>query len=272
MTQISRKFDGGFTLLAVSLIGLLAGSIIGTADAQIVVRNHLIIGGQQDNNRLVIGGRDADVAQALMALQQVNGVGGQSELEELNLAPLRTNPELESILEQAKRYQDDGNYRVATQLMQAVLEQSGDTLFSNDEQIYFSLVRQVEQLLAGLPAEGLAAYRLEADAEARAIISAGEEGDLEAALNQVVGRYFISSVGDEAAVRLGRLYLDQYDFVSARRVLEKALQHPDLSIDKNQIMSHVALCDLFLNDLKSADQSTQQLLSLIHISEPTRPY
>ena len=73
MTQISRKFDGGFTLLAVSLIGLLAGSIIGTADAQIVVRNHLIIGGQQDNNRLVIGGRDADVAQALMALQQVNG-------------------------------------------------------------------------------------------------------------------------------------------------------------------------------------------------------
>ena len=101
MTQISRKFDGGFTLLAVSLIGLLAGSIIGTADAQIVVRNRLIIGGQQDNNRLVIGGRDADVAQALMALQQVNGVGGQSELEELNLAPLRTNPELESILEQA---------------------------------------------------------------------------------------------------------------------------------------------------------------------------
>ena len=264
MTQISRKFDGGFTLLAVSLIGLLAGSIIGTADAQIVVRNHLIIGGQQDNNRLVIGGRDADVAQALMALQQVNGVGGQSELEELNLAPLRTNPELESILEQAKRYQDDGNYRVATQLMQAVLEQSGDTLFSNDEQIYFSLVRQVEQLLAGLPAEGLAAYRLEADAEARAIISAGEEGDLEAALNQVVGRYFISSVGDEAAVRLGRLYLDQYDFVSARRVFEKALQHPDLSVDKKQIISHVALCDLFLNDLKSADQSTQQLLK----SEP----
>ena len=92
MTQISRKFDGGFTLLAVSLIGLLAGSIIGTADAQIVVRNHLIIGGQQDNNRLVIGGRDADVAQALMALQQVNGVGGQSELEELNLCLLYTSP------------------------------------------------------------------------------------------------------------------------------------------------------------------------------------
>ena len=257
MIQISRKFNGGFTLLVLSLLGLLAGSITGTADAQIDVGNRIINGrplalGKEDLQQLI--GRGARVLPAAT----------QSDLEDLNLAPLRTNPELESILEKAKRYQDDGNYRVATQLMQAVLEQSGDTLFSNDEQVYFSLVRQVEKQLAALPAEGLAAYRLEADAEARAIISAGEQGNLENALHQVVGRYFVSSVGDEAAVRLGRLYLDQYDFVSARRVFEKALQHPDLSIDKNQIISHVALCDLFLNDLQAADQSTQRLLA----SEP----
>ena len=203
MIQISRKFDGGFNLLVVSLIGLLAGSLLGTADAQIVVRNRVIIGGQQEGDRIVIGGRDVDVAQALMALQRVNGASDQGDVEEVNLATLRTDPELESILEKAKRFQDDGNYRVATKLMQAVLERSGDALFSNDNQVYFSLVRQVEQLLATLPAEGLAAYRLEADAEARAMIAAGEQGDLENALNQVVSRYFVSSVGDEAAVRLG---------------------------------------------------------------------
>ena len=253
MIQISRKFNGGFTLLVLSLLGLLAGSITGTADAQIDVRNRPLVLNKEDLQQLIGRG---------VGLPQINTT--QSDLEDLNLAPLRTNPELESILEKAKRYQDDGNYRVATQLMQAVLEQSGDTLFSNDEQIYYSLVRQVEQQLAALPAEGLAAYRLEADAEARAIISAGEQGNLENALHQVVGRYFVSSVGDEAAVRLGRLYLEQYDFVSARRVFEKALQHPDLSIDKNQVRSHVALCDLFLNDLKSAEQSAQQLLA----SEP----
>ena len=144
--------------------------------------------------------------------------------------------------------------------MQAVLEQSGDAMYSNDEQIYFSLVRQVEKQLASLPAEGLAAYQLEVDPEAKSIISAGEQGDLVGALNQVVNRYFVSSVGDEAAVRLGRLYLDRYDFVSARRVLEKALKHPDLSIPKNEVLAHIALCDLFLNDLKSAQQKSQQLL------------
>ena len=247
------KIDGGFNLLAVSLLGLLVGSMIGTVDAQIIIRDRIVFGDRDD----------ADAARVLAALHGLDP-GDQADFGDLDLAPLRTDPELESILEKAKRFQDDGNYRVATKLMQTVLERSGDTLFSDDEQIYFSLVRQVEQQLAALPAEGLAAYRLEADAEAGAIISAGEQGDLEYALNQVVNRYFISSVGDETAVRLGRLYLDQYDFVSARRVFEKALQHPDLSIDKNQIMSHVALCDLFLNDLKSADQSTQQLLA----SEP----
>ena len=107
--------------------------------------------------------------------------------------------------------------------------------------------------------KGLAAYRLEADAEAFALISTGERANLADSLNQVVSKFFLSSVGDDAAVRLGRLYLDSYDFVSARRVFEKALTHPDLSVSSDEILAHVALCDLFLNDIKSAQQKSQQL-------------
>ena len=190
---------------------------------------------------------------------EVIGRGG-ANLAESNLAALQTDPELESILEKAKRFQADGNFRVATKLMQAVLERSGDSLFSDDEQTYFSLVRQVEQQLAALPPEGLAAYRLEADAEALSIIAAGERGNLTDALSQVVGKFFMSSVGDKAAVRLGRLYLDRYDFVSARRVFEKALTHPDLSLSENEILAHIAVCDLFLNDLESAQLKSEQLI------------
>ena len=175
------------------------------------------------------------------------------------IAVLQTDPELESILEKAKRFQDDGNFRVATKLMQAVLERSGNSLFSNDDQTYFSLVRQVEQQLAAMPPEGLAAYRLEADAEALALVAAGERGDLAGALKQVVDKFFISSLGDDAAFRLGRLYLDQYDFISAQRVLEKALTHPDLSVQKSELLSHIAVCDLFLNDLKAAQEKSQQV-------------
>ena len=205
-----------------------------------------------------------NTSQAQGIIQFGRGVPMQVELggagrPEVSLATLRTDPELETILEKAKRFQADGNFRVATKLMQAVLERAGEALYTDDEQVYFSLVRQVEQQLAALPPEGLAAYRLEADAEALALIAKGEQGNLADALNQVVGRYFISSVGDDAALRLGRLYLDQYNFISARRVFEKALTHPDLTVSRNEILAHVALCDLFLNDLKSAEAKSQQL-------------
>ena len=230
MIQIYRRIAGRFMLLVAGVFCLVAESTPRAVQAQVVFRNQPF-------------GHDEAVGESTASL-----------------ATLQTDPELESILEKAQRFQADGNYRVATKLMQAVLERSGDALYSDDEWVYFSLVRQVEQQLAALPEEGLAAYRIEADAEARAIIAAGERGDLANALGQVVGKYFVSSVGDEAAVRLGRLYLDRYDFVSARRVFEKALQHPNLSIERNQILSCVALCDLFLNDVESAKQGAQQLL------------
>ena len=230
MIQISRRIAGRFMLLVAGIFCLAAESTPRAVQAQVVFRNHPF-------------GHDEAVGESTASL-----------------ATLQTDPELESILEKAQHFQADGNYRVATKLMQAVLERSGDALYSDDEWVYFSLVRQVEQQLAALPEEGLAAYRIEADAEARAIIAAGERGDLANALGQVVGKYFVSSVGDEAAVRLGRLYLDRYDFVSARRVFEKALRHPNLSIERNQILSCVALCDLFLNDVESAKQGAQQLL------------
>lgn len=230
MIQIYRRIAGRFMLLVAGVFCLVAESTPRSGQAQVVFGN------------------------------QPFGPVESTDESAINLATLQTDPELESILEKAKRFQADGNFRVATKLMQAVLERSGDALYSDDEWVYFSLVRQVEQQLAALPEEGLAAYRIEADAEARAMIAAGERGDLANALSQVVSRYFVSSVGDEAAVRLGRLYLDRYDFVSARRVFEKALQHPNLSIERNQILSCVALCDLFLNDVESAKQGTQQLL------------
>ncbi len=234
MIQFSRKFETRTALWvsSISLVAcLLVGMFTGTAEAQIWFRGQQMDGGL-DNS-------------------------------EANLASLPTDPNLQSILEKAKRFQVDGNFRVATKLMQVVLDRSGGALYSDDEQVYFSLVRQVERQLAALPAAGLAAYRLDADAEARAIVSAGEQGGqagLENALNRVVSQYFISSVGDETAVRLGRLYLDRYDFVNARRVFEKALLHPDIAIEKNEIASHIALCDLFLNDLRSAATLTKQLL------------
>jgi len=171
-------------------------------------------------------------------------------------AVLKTDPDLEASLATAERFKNDGNYRVASQLYQAVLLRSGDALYSSDNTIYFSLVRQIEQILAELPPEGLAAYRVMADAQAKEILAAATGPQDTLALNQVVRLYFMSSLGDDAAFRLGCIYLDQFDFAGARRMFEKILNHyPDPSIPRDQILLRVALCQSYLGQLNAAKES-----------------
>ncbi len=188
--------------------------------------------------------------------------------EELNRdrAALKTDPELEALMEKAERYLGDGNYRVAATLWQAVLTRSGDALYTEDEQIYFSMVQRVENVLASLPPEGLKTYRITADAEARELLAQNGSADT-TALAAVVQRYFVSSVGDDAAYKLGSIFLDRFDFSGARRLFEKiANVHPDPSVAMDQVYLKIALCDSWLGDLAAAkamlDKSVQSAAEL----------
>ena len=185
--------------------------------------------------------------------------GGQetnSDIESSGV--LKTDPDLESYLQQAERIKEDGNYRVASQLWQVVLQRSGDSLYSGDGKTYFSLVQQVEAILASLPPEGLKAYRVLADAEAKEILAQASGPSDTEALNKIVRSYFVSSFGDEAAFSLGCIYLDRYDFIGARRLFEKvATQHPDPSMPMDEVYSRIALCQAYLGDGKLAKQSLQ---------------
>ena len=178
-------------------------------------------------------------------------------------AVLKTDPELEDVLEKAERMRNDGQYRVACTLWQAVLNRSGDALFSSDGEIYYSLVEQVEAILAELPPDGLLAYRVIADAAAKEILAeAADDADV-TALNSVVRNYFISSLGDEAAFNLGSIYLDQFDFIGARRMFEKiATQYPDPSVPMDEVYSKIALCQAFLGDVPAAEDSIAEALAI----------
>ena len=94
MIQISRRIAGRFMLLVAGVFCLVAESTPRPVWAQVVFGNQ--------------------------PLGTVESVDESAK----NLTTLQTDPELEAILEKAKRFQTDGNYRVATKLMQAVLELS----------------------------------------------------------------------------------------------------------------------------------------------------
>lgn len=177
-------------------------------------------------------------------------------------AALKTDPDLEALLEKADRYRADGNYRVATKLWQAVLQRSGDALHTRDRETYFSLVEEVERILSKLTPEGLAAYRITADAEAKEILNAAGQNnsiDRKTALSTIVGQYFISSLGDDAAFELGSIYLDRFDFTGALRLFEKiAMVYPDPSVPKSEIYLRIALCHSWLGNIADAEAALEQ--------------
>ena len=196
-------------------------------------------------------------------VQRLDGNGLEYKPEDATGASLKTDPELESILETAERYREDKNYRLATKLWQAVLQRSGDTLYSSDGKIYRSLVLQVEMLLAALPPEGLKVYRIDADANARQLLANLTPATEVSGLSQVVRLHFLSSEGDEAALRLAAVYMDRYDFIGARRLLKKIVDvYPDPTVPMDQVQLRLALCASFLGEQEQAAMHLQESKNL----------
>ncbi|MEM9413730.1 MAG: hypothetical protein AAGA30_21660, partial [Planctomycetota bacterium] len=137
------------------------------------------------------------------------------------------------------------------------LVRSGDSLFSNDGLIYQSLANQVEQIIAELPAnEGLNAYRITADANAKEIMAQANGPFDERALQQIVRLYFLSSLGDDAAMTLSSIYMDEFDFVGAFRMLQKIVSlYPDPSVSKVEVFNRIAICRAMMGETKYADEA-----------------
>jgi len=184
-------------------------------------------------------------------------------------AALKTDPEQQRLLKRADLCVADGRLDLAAVLWQKVLDEAGDTLMLQHSQsspvpvaIYTSLAQQVERTLAKLPPLALATYRTSADAEAQALLAAAGPSGEEDALAAVVRRYFLSSVGDDAAYKLACLALDRYDFVGASRLLNKILDsHPDPSIPRSELLLRLAVASARMGDRQSAEQALTKLTS-----------
>ncbi len=195
----------------------------------------------------------------------------ESDLENTKFADgaaLKTDPELERLLKRADQFAADGRYDLASVLWQKVLDESSDTLMlvrrpvdEKDLPMYTSLASEVERTLAKLPLDGLKLYRISADGEANAIMASMQQGvDEEEALSKVVRRYFMSSIGDDAAYKLGCLALDRHDFVGASRMFQAIIdQHPDPSMPRSEVLLRLAVASAKVGDAGATAQSLTSL-------------
>ena len=174
-------------------------------------------------------------------------------------ASLKTDAEANDLLARAEQFAKQGRYDLASKLWQTVIDSSNDLMFTRDEWIertleheyqrYRSVSGDIETTLANLPREGLKGYRVQADAEAKLTMERPGAKDSEAALAEVVRRYFLSSLGDDAAFDLACRKLDRYEFLPAIRLLDKIINdYPSPTVEKDLVLLRLAALNARVGD------------------------
>lgn len=181
-------------------------------------------------------------------------------------AVLKTDADQQRLLERAEQYAAENRPDLAATLYQKLLDEAGQTLAieklteptsptSSPLVLYRPLSEKIDRSLQAQPPVVLEAYRTLADAEARAVLAAGGEYD-EQTLTKVVRRFLLSSLGEDAALRLASLALDQHDYGRALSILKKAVElHPETAPLSAPLQSRLAVAAAGAHDGATAEQA-----------------
>jgi Tfp pilus assembly protein PilF len=178
-------------------------------------------------------------------------------------ATLQTNPDIEEVLRKAQRYMEEGNYRAASRFWQAAVQRAGDQLYSSDGEMYYPLVRKIEEIIAQLPPEGLSTYRIAADAEATEYLADDGQSDPATRWQKVVNLAFLSSQGDQAALQLASYYLDRYQAIPAELLLRRILEvYPDSKVPRDEVWLKLAIAYALSGDRQRGQAALAQAREL----------
>jgi outer membrane protein assembly factor BamB len=160
-------------------------------------------------------------------------------------AALNTSEELERLLEQATAVSvEKQRPDLAPPLWQRLLDEGANAFaraivksrvpLRRPYEIYRPFSNESLRAIVASGTEAVRYYRLYSDGPARALM-AREGAEREAALAEVVRRYFLTSVGDDAAFELGCRLLERGDFISADQLFDRLSIYPDSNLDRNAI-------------------------------------
>lgn len=173
--------------------------------------------------------------------QEVEGkVSNDDPGRPLQMPPAST--EVKEALEDFERFQRRGAWERALKALYTIPEDQAPRFVDGRDGFIISVARKRREVLAALPPEGRAAYRLFYDAEARKLFDEANGDDEEAKLERVFSAYFTTSVGDDAADRLGDLYFERGRFDRAADCWLAVLRdHPDTNLSPALLTAKAAL-------------------------------
>ena len=163
------------------------------------------------------------------------------------------DPEAGHLLERARGFLEGGRPDFSVEVWREVLRNYGSTLTTSDDwvqkgplskaeyRLFRRLREDVEKEISSYGDDVLRAYRVHADAEAKALLKDPDSEQRVEALTTVVNQFFLSELGDDAAYELACLSLDRWDFVGAFNLLKMIETHPSPSIPEGEIALRMAV-------------------------------
>lgn len=128
----------------------------------------------------------------------------------LQMPPAST--ETKEALDDFERFQRRGAWERALKALYTIPDDQAARFVDGEDGFIIPVARRRRSILAALPPAGQAACRLFHDADAKKLLDEAEGASEQKNLERVYSAYFITSVGDNAADRLGDLYFEQGRF------------------------------------------------------------
>ena len=164
--------------------------------------------------------------------------------------------ETKEALDDFDRFARRGAWERATKALDAIPEAQATRFVDGQNGFIVSVAQKRRSVLAGLSPEGQAAYRLFYDSDAKKLLDQAEGAAEQATLERLYSSYFLTSVGDNAADRLGDMYFEQGQFDRAADCWMAILrERPDSELSPALMTVKAALRWRVPGDVRSSRRS-----------------
>jgi hypothetical protein len=137
-------------------------------------------------------------------------VSNDNPARPIQMPPAST--EVKEAFDDFDRFQRRGAWERALNALYTVPEDQAGRFIDGESGFIVPVARKRRLTLSALPSDGQAAYRLFYDSEAQKLFDEAEGVNELKNLERIYSAYFITSIGDNAADRLGDLYFEQGRF------------------------------------------------------------
>ena len=197
-------------------------------------------------------------AQVKTLPEKDSGGGGPRPVPLIN-----ADEDMAHYVRKAQELAEQKDYAAAIEILQALLTRQEQCFVSGgdaERRRYVSLAARATEVIGALPKDGPDLYRRLYDPQADRLLQTAAETFDEAALRDIVRRYFHTRHGDRALNLLGTILFDRGQFSQAARCWGDVVErYSDTKLDKAVLLSKTAVAHQFAGEDRQAGEVVARL-------------